>query len=141
MTDPIADMLTRIRNALARGKSEVFIPFSKIKFSIAKVLEKNSWIAKVEDIQLKGRVKRQIIGKVKSQHQIRIVLKYETDIPLVRSIKRISKPGRRIYVNKEGIPRVMSGQGMVILSTSHGLMTGREARQKGLGGELLCEIY
>lgn len=141
MTDPIADMLTRIRNALARGKTEVSIPFSKIKFAIAKILEKNGWITKVENIQLKGRIMRKIIGKVKSRHQIRIILKYEANIPLIRSLRRISKPGRRVYVGKEEIPRVMSGQGMTIVSTSQGLMVGREARRKGLGGELLCEIY
>jgi small subunit ribosomal protein S8 len=141
MTDPIADMLTRIRNALARGKTEVSIPFSKIKFAIAKILEKNGWITKVENIQLKGRIMRKIVGKVKSQHQIRIILKYEANTPLIRSLRRISKSGRRVYVSKEEIPRVMSGQGMTIISTSQGLMVGREARRKGLGGELLCEIY
>lgn len=133
MTDPIADMLTRIRNSLAAGKTEVILPYSKIKFNLAKILEREKWLEKTE-----------IIEKTKgtSFKQMRIVLKYnEQKEPVIRHLKRISKPGQRIYVKKDRIPQVLNGLGINILSTSQGLLTGREAKEKGLGGELICEIW
>ncbi len=134
MTDPIADMLTRIRNALAIKKPEIVLPYSKVKFNIAKVLEKEKLIEKVE-----------IIDATKSKtgfKQIKIKLKYNEDNQsVIGTLKRISSPGQRIYVKKDKIPKVLNGLGMNILSTSKGLMTGQEAREKNLGGELICEIY
>ncbi|MBU4369766.1 30S ribosomal protein S8 [Patescibacteria group bacterium] len=134
MTDPIADMLTRVRNALAIKKPEIVLPYSKVKFNIAKVLEKEKLIEKVE-----------IIDAAKSKtgfKQLKIKLKYNEDNqPVIGTLKRISSPGQRIYVKKDKIPKVLNGLGMNILSTSKGLMTGQEAREKGLGGELICEIW
>lgn len=134
MTDPIADMLTRIRNALAIKKPEIVLPYSKVKFNIAKVLEKEKLIGKME-----------IIDATKSKtgfKQLKIKLKYNEDSQsVIGTLKRISKPGQRIYVKKDKIPKVLNGLGMNILSTSKGLMTGQEAREKNLGGELICEIY
>ena len=134
MTDPIADMLTRIRNALAVKKERVILPYSKIKFEIAKVLEKEKWIQRVEVISL---------DKIKSEFkQIKITLKYkEGGEPSIKVIKRVSRPGCRIYVKKDKIPKVLNGFGINILSTSQGLVTGQQAREKGLGGELICELY
>ncbi|MBL7141730.1 30S ribosomal protein S8 [Patescibacteria group bacterium] len=134
MTDPISDMLTRIRNALAVKKTEVILPYSKIKFGIAKVLEKEKWLKKIEVVSQ---------GKdEKNFKQIKLILKYDDqDQPVIKTLKRISKPGQRVYVKKDRIPSVLQGLGMTILSTSKGLMTGQDARKKGLGGELICEIW
>ncbi len=134
MTDPIADMLTRIRNALAIKKPEIILPYSKVKFNIAKVLEKEKLIEKVETIDA---------TKSKTGFkQLKIKLKYdENNQSVIGTLKRISSPGQRIYVKKDKIPKVLNGLGMNVLSTSKGLMTGQEAREKNLGGELICEIY
>ncbi len=139
MTDPIADMLTRIRNVIAVKKSEVVLPYSKIKFDIAKILEQENWIKKAEIIipEIKKRGPEQAVFK-----QIKLVLRYDDQKrPLIRSLRRISRPGQRIYVKKDKIPSILGRLGLVILSTSQGLMSGQEARKKGLGGELICEIY
>ena len=129
MTDPIADMLTRIRNAIAVRKQQVVIPFSKIKFEIAQILKKEGYIEKLEK-------------KQDNFTQIRIGLKYSKDNGLViQSLKRISKPGRRVYTGKDELPRVLNDLGIAIISTSQGLMTNREAKKRGIGGEVLCEIY
>jgi len=129
MTDPIADILTRIRNALIRKKSEVVLPFSKMKFAIAKILEKENFIKKAEKIE-------------ENYSQIKIILKYnQTGEPAIKDLKRISKPGRRVYVNKKEIPRTLWGPGIVIISTSRGLIVDKEARRRKLGGEVICEIY
>ncbi len=134
MTDPIADMLTRIRNALAIKKPEIVLPYSKVKFNIAKVLEKEKLIEKVETIDA---------TKSKTGFkQLKIKLKYdENNQSVIGTLKRISSPGQRIYVKKDKIPKVLNGLGLNVLSTSKGLMTGQEAREKNLGGELICEIY
>jgi len=129
-TDPIADMLTRIRNAQAVNKKEVLIPFSKIKFEIAKILKHEDYINEVEKIEE---------GKFP---QVKIELKYkDKKTPVIREIRRISKPGYRVYVNKGKIPVVLNNLGIAIISTSQGLMTNKEARRKGVGGEILCEIW
>lgn len=129
MTDPIADMLTRIRNASAVKKTEVVLPFSKIKYQIAEILKESGWLKDVEKIK----------GKFA---QIRVELKYDKDgQSTILSIKRISKPGRRIYVDKNNLPVVLNNLGIAIISTSRGLMTNREAKRKSLGGEVICEIY
>lgn len=129
MTDPIADMLTRIRNASTVKKVEVVLPFSKIKYQIAEILKESGWLKDVEKIK----------GKFA---QIRVELKYDKDgQSTILSIKRISKPGRRIYVDKNNLPVVLNNLGIAIISTSRGLMTNREAKRKSLGGEVICEIY
>ena len=129
MTDPIADMLTRIRNALIAEHKELNIPYSKIKTEIARVLSEEGYISDYEVLE-------EGIRK-----NIKIKLKYQNNgIPVITNIKRVSKPSRRTYVNHEQIPRVIAGMGISILSTSHGVMTGSAARQKGVGGELLCTI-
>lgn len=127
MTDPIADMLTRIRNASLARKAEVNVPFSKVKFAIAKILEKEKYLAAVEPTEDKT--------------EIKITLKYDDDKSAITMIKRMSKVGRRVYAKKDGLPRVLNGLGIAILSTSKGIMTNREAKHVGLGGEVICEVY
>jgi len=139
MTDPISDMLTRIRNAQAVFKPEVFIPFSKMKYHIAKILEKEKFVEKTEK---KGRGTRR---------KIKIVLKYDNEAPTeseahqkrpaISGLKRVSKPGQRIYRPAKSIKPVRGGFGIAIVSTSQGLMTDKEARKKKLGGEIICEIW
>ncbi len=136
MTDPIADMFTRIRNASAVGKSEILLPTSKVKYAIAKILEAEKWIKGAEIIP--GGLKTRRAGF----DQLKIILKYQKNgKPYINSIKRISKPGVKIYVNKEEIPSVLNNQGLVIISSSSGLMTGAKAKKQGIGGELIGEIY
>lgn len=137
MTDPIADMLTRIRNAQAVGKSEAVLPMSKMKMEIAKILERENWVGKVEIV--KAKVKKN--GKAIFD-ELKIYLKYSPDgKSAITSIKRISKPGCRRYTGKNELPRVLNNLGIAIISTPQGLMTNKEARKKGLGGEIICEIY
>ncbi len=136
MTDPIADMFTRIRNASAVKKTEVYLPMSKLKLAIAKILEEEKWIKSVEVIE--GGLKTRRSGF----DQLKIVLKYNKNgKSQISSIQRISKPGVRYYVSKDNIPTVLNKLGMVIISTSSGIMTGQAARKKGFGGELIGEIY
>lgn len=134
MTDPIADMLTRIRNAFIIKKKEIVFPYSKIKLEIAKVLEKGNWIQRVE-----------VFSPEKDKNkfkQIKITLRYNsTGKSVISHIKRISRPGCRIYIKKDKIIPVLNGRGVNIFSTSQGLMTGQEAKEKELGGELICEIW
>src|SRR3989339_44296 len=127
MTDPIADMLTRLRNAALASKVEVNVPFSKVKFAIAKILEKEKYLAAVQVVEDKTGIK--------------ITLKYEDEKPVISMIKRMSKVGRRVYAKKDELPRVLNGLGIAILSTSKGIMTNREAKHLGLGGEVICEVY
>lgn len=134
MTDPISDMLTRIRNSSKVSKKEVFLPFSKIKLEVAKVLEKENWIKRVEVINPEE--------EKNSFKQIKITLRYNKDgSSVITHLKRISRPGCRIYVKKDKIPVVLDGFGINILSTPQGLMTNQEARKNNLGGEIICEIY
>ena len=128
-TDPIADMLTRIRNAIAVNKTEVVVPHSKIKETVAKLLVENKYLDAVH-------VEKATVGK-----QLRVTINGMTDSARISSLSRLSTPGRRMYVKAKEIPRVKQGRGIVIVSTSHGIMTGDSARQKQLGGELLCEVY
>lgn len=129
MVDPITDMLNRIGNAQAVGKATVDIPFSNLKYEIAKILEKAGFIEKIEK---KGK---------KIKRSIEITLKYANKIPAISGLKRISKPGQRIYLPSQKIKKVKGGYGIAIISTSRGLMTGKEARKQKLGGEVLCEIW
>ena len=134
MTDPIADMLTRIRNALAVKKSEVVLPFSNVKLGIAQVLQKEGYVTSVEKIE-KGKVDN-------SFDELKIVLKYlGPKDPAITNLKRISKPGRRVYMPKDKLPRVLNNLGIAVISTSQGLMTNKQAKKIGLGGEVVCEIY
>jgi len=130
MTDPIADMLTRIRNAAKAGHKHVDIPASRVKLEIARILRDNYYI--------------QGFKKVEDEHQgvLRIYLKYtENDEPVFHELHRESRPGRRRYVDAKGIPRIRNGLGIAIISTSSGVMTDREARKLGMGGELLCSVW
>lgn len=139
MTDPIADMLTRIRNASMVKKQEVVLPMSKTKLAIAKILEQEGWIQKAEIV--KGGLD---INNKKSSafDQIRIVLKYKkSGKSHIQSIKKISKPGLKIYAKKDNLPRVLNNLGIAIISTSSGFMTNKQAWTKGIGGEIICEIY
>lgn len=126
--DPISNMLTVIRNALAVRQLSVSFPFSKLKYEIGEILKKQGFVEKVEK---KGRVKK----------FIEVTLKYENGIPAVSGLKRISKPGQRIYLPYKKIKRVKGGYGFAIISTSKGLMTEKEARKQKLGGEIICEVW
>lgn len=137
MTDPIADMLTRIRNASAIRKPEVVLPMSKIKFEIAKILKSEGWILDAQIIKGDGKK-----NQASAFDKIKIVLKYKkSGKPVIAKIKRVSKPGLRIYVKKDNLPRVLNNLGVAIISTPSGLMTNKDARKQGLGGEVLCEVY
>ncbi len=127
--DPIADMLTIIKNGQAVSRKTVSLPCSKLKLSIAELLSKKGWLGKVD---VHGR---------KTKKVIEIELKYKNGRPIIASLKKISKPGRRIYAKKDAIPSIKSGFGAAVISTSQGVMTDRQAAKKGLGGELICEIY
>lgn len=128
-TDPIADMLTRIRNAIMVSKSQTSAPYSKIKESIANLLVENKFLYKVE-------VRGEGVDK-----QLIISINLDGTNPNISKIERLSKPGRRHYVNNKNIPTVMRGRGIVLISTSKGLMTGSSAKAQGLGGELICKVY
>lgn len=129
MTDPISDMLTRIRNASLVKKSELVLPYSNTKFAIAKILEKEGYLKKAEQ------------ATTQKMSVLRIELAYENKTPAIRSLKRISKPGRRVYAKNTELPRVMSDLGIAIVSTPNGLMSSKEARARKLGGEIICEVY
>lgn len=130
MTDPIADMLTRVRNALRASHELVNIPSSKVKVNIAKVLKAEGYIRNFRLIS-------------DGQHKfIRIFLKYDKEgVAVIEGIKRISKPGCRAYAGSDKIPSVLNGYGIGIISTSRGLMSDREARKKNIGGEILCSVW
>lgn len=128
MTDPIADMLTRIRNAAMVKKADVLVPYSKIKFAIAKILEKEKYIQGVETVE-------------NNFKYLKLNLRYEDKKSPITKLRRVSKSGRRVYVSKEDLPRVLNGYGFAIISTSKGLMTNNEAKHVGLGGEVICEVY
>jgi small subunit ribosomal protein S8 len=132
MTDPIADMLVRIRNAQLVGHTEVAMPASKLKSAIAQVLKDEGYI---EDFAL-----REEGGKTGAKKELRIALKYYAGRPVIERLERVSKPGLRVYRGRDDIPRVMNGLGVAILSTSRGVMTDRKARADGVGGEVLCIV-
>lgn len=129
-TDPIADMLTRIRNGLAAGKASVLIPHSKMKEAIAAILRDNGFVAgfKVETASDGFKTLTISLGDGSAR-------------PVLSSLQRVSKPGRRVYYSCTDLPLVLGGRGMVIVSTSKGVMSGREARKSGLGGELICKVW
>ncbi len=128
MTDPIADLLTRMRNAQMRNKAEITLPSSKIKIEILKVLEKEGYIT---GYHIEGSDKKP---------QLRVGLKYYNGKPVIEKSQRISKPGLRVFKGHDELPRVMDGLGMAIVTTSKGVMSERAARALGLGGEILCYV-
>ena len=127
MTDPIADMLTRVRNAQAASKLDVTMPSSKLKLSIAKVLQDEGYIA---GFSSDNAVKPTLT----------VALKYYEGRPVIEELKRVSRPGLRIYKNKNELPKILNGLGIAIVSTSAGVMTDREARDSGRGGEIICTV-
>lgn len=134
-SDPIADMLTRIRNALRAGHTTVSLPSSKLKLAIAQILKEEGFI---EDYQV-------LLADGEVQPSLRLTLKYvgqrREKRPVISGLERVSKPGRRIYTRKSEIPWVLSGLGIAILSTPRGVMTGAKARKLGVGGEVLCKVW
>jgi small subunit ribosomal protein S8 len=129
MTDPIADYLTRLRNAIQAGHKRVDVPASNVKRELTKLLVANKFIAGYTE------------AKESSQGVIRIQLKYHEGKPVITGLKRVSTPGLRRYVDAESIPRVLGGMGIAVLSTSNGLMSDKQARLAKVGGEVLCEIW
>jgi small subunit ribosomal protein S8 len=133
MTDPFADMLTRIRNATQAGHRRVEIPTSNVKRAVAELLVKQGYIEKFEEI------------KDDAQGTLRLFLKYYTRdgqrVGVIEGIRRVSRPGRRIFAGKDNIPKVCGGYGISILSTNQGILTGHQCRMRGIGGEVLCEVW
>lgn len=129
MTDPITDMLNRIRNTQAVAKAEVSIPFSQLKQEIAKILVEEGFLADIKK------------ALKKDDRILKIALKYNQNIPAISGLRRVSKPGQRIYVKTSEIKAVKGGRGMAIISTSKGLMTNKKARKMKLGGEVICEVW
>ena len=129
VTDPIADMLTRIRNAIMAGHDDVLVPSSTIKMAITKILKEEGFIERYE------------ILKGQPVPMIKIRLKYTDDQPAILGLERVSKPGLRVYVERHKIPRVYGGLGIAILSTPKGILTGQEAWRQHLGGEILCYVW
>jgi small subunit ribosomal protein S8 len=135
MTDPIADMLTRIRNAVLSGQALTAMPLSKVKVEIARILKEEGFLENFEVAD----------GENPSQKVLRIKIKYIGERrerkPVLTGLERVSRPGRRVYSKKQEIPWVLSGIGVAILSTPKGIMTGQRARQLGVGGEILCKVW
>ena len=129
MTDPIADMLTRIRIAVRARHTRVAMPASKMKLAIARVLKEEGYISDIEII------------RDSAQGTLRLTLRYVEKQPVLTQLKRVSKPGLRVYTKRASIPRVRGGQGIAILSTPQGLMTGKRAYREGLGGEVVCYVW
>jgi small subunit ribosomal protein S8 len=127
--DPIANMLSGIKNAQSRKKNEIISPYSNLKFGIAKLLKKEGYLKDVVKI------------KEGNKSDLKITLAYENGEPKISGIERISKPGCRIYRNHQHIRKVLNGMGIAIISTSQGVLTGEQARKKKIGGEIICEIY
>jgi len=129
MTDPIADLFTRIRNGLMVGHNKIDIPSSRMKLRIAQILKDEGYIQSFRNFE------------DSKQGILRVYLKYHDENPVITGIKRISKPGRRAYVGREKIPRVLNGLGTAIISTSSGVITDRECKEKGIGGEVLGFVW
>ncbi|HUP43891.1 MAG TPA: 30S ribosomal protein S8 [Thermoanaerobaculia bacterium] len=130
MTDPIADMLTRIRNGIQARHDRVELPVSKLKVEIARILKSEGFISNYKLVE------------EKPQGILRLYLKYSEDgEPVIHGIERVSRPGRRVYRNRQEIPRVLGGLGLAIVSTSRGVLSGQEAVKTGVGGEVLCQVW
>jgi small subunit ribosomal protein S8 len=131
MTDPIADMLTRVRNACKARKEQVNIPASNLKYGIAQILREEGYIRKCK-----------VIRSAKTKHQVlRLTLRYDDGKPVIEGLTRVSKPGRRVFVGHDHNLKSHGGVGILILSTSQGIMTDSEAKRRGIGGEVLCSIW
>ena len=128
-SDPVADLITRIRNAIAVGKTEIRVPTSNLKFAVAEKLQKINYIEKAE------------LEKAEPREILHIVINNEGENARINEITKVSKPGRRVYASVEEIPRVKSGRGTVLISTSKGIMTGQEALKNKLGGEVLVKVW
>ncbi|HEX8171207.1 MAG TPA: 30S ribosomal protein S8 [Thermoanaerobaculia bacterium] len=132
MTDPIADMLTRIRNGITSHHERVEMPSSKLKVEVARILKSEGFISNYKVVEEDG----------KPQATLRVYLKYSDDgEPVIHGIERVSRPGRRVYRGKEDIPKVLGGLGLAIVSTSKGVLSGAEAARTGVGGEVLCQVW
>jgi small subunit ribosomal protein S8 len=129
MTDPVSDMLTRIRNGLGAGLREVSIPASKLKIRIAEIMREQGYLEGL------------VVEADSKQGVLKVRLKYDKDESVVTGLKRVSRPGRRVYVSSDEIPSVLNGMGIAILSTSSGIITDAQARQAHVGGELLCTVW
>jgi small subunit ribosomal protein S8 len=130
LTDPIADMLTRIRNALAARHPKVDVPASRLKAEIARILKEEGYIQNFK------------VAEEGVRKTIKVYLKYQpSGRPVISRLERVSRPGSRVYVGRDDVPRVLGGLGVNILTTPRGVMTGRDARQAGVGGEILCQVW
>ena len=129
-TDPIGDMITRIRNAQMRLLRKVQIPSSKFRVMILEVLKQEGYISDYK-----------ILSDTKNKNTISVDLKYNNGLPVIKEIKRISKPGRRIYAKATSIPKIQNGLGLAIVSTSKGIMTDNDARNQNIGGEIICRVF
>jgi len=129
LTDPVADFLARIRNAIRARHPKFDVPASKLKLEMARILKEEGYIANFKATEEEGR------------KLLRLYLKYDGDDPALSNLNRISRPGCRVYVGRDEIPRVLGGLGIVILTTPKGVMTGQQARKQGVGGEVLCEVW
>jgi small subunit ribosomal protein S8 len=130
MTDPVADMLTRIRNGITAAKEKVDIPSSSLKEDIARILKEEGYITNYR-----------VVADNK-QGVLKVTLKYaDTETPAITQLKRVSKPGRRVYVGAKEVPNVLNGMGVAILSTSRGVLTDRDSRKQNVGGEVLCYVW
>ena len=129
-TDPIADMITRIRNAQLRTLNTVSIPNSKLRARILDVLKDEGYISDYK-----------FLSDKKNKESLLVNLKYNNGMPVIKEIRRVSKPGRRIYTRADSIPKVQSGLGIAIVSTSKGIMSGNDARSKNIGGEIICKVF
>lgn len=137
ITDPVADMLTQIRNALAAKKPEVVLPHSRLKHDLAKIFANHGWLEKIETVDFLGRE-----GKHGNFKSLKLTLKYgATGLPAISGLKRVSRPGQRIFAKVSEISRFRLGLGATVLSTSKGLMTDKEAKKAKLGGEVICQIW
>ena len=128
-TDQIADLITRIRNAINVGKAEILVPTSKLKKAVVEVLAKNGYVFSYDEVEGNPRA------------LLHVVINESKAVPAINEIDKVSKPGRRVYVGADEIPTIKSGRGMVIISTSKGLMTGKEAKKNRLGGEILVKVW
>jgi small subunit ribosomal protein S8 len=131
MTDPIADMLTRIRNGIQSRHERIELPSSKVKVEVARILKSEGFISNYK-----------VVAEEKTQPTLRLYLKYADDgEPVIHGIERISRPGRRVYRNRQEIPKVLGGLGLAIVSTSKGVLSGADAVKNGVGGEVLCQVW
>ena len=130
LNDPIADMLTRIRNAMSAGHPTAEIPASRLKIELARILKQEGFVANYR------------VADDDGKRTIKVYLKYRADSrPVITKLERVSKPGRRVYTDSGRVPRVIGGIGINVLTTSRGVMTGKQAREMGVGGEILCNVY